>query len=85
MIDRWYINNFISNVIIHNIRHHCRDCLERDMADPPDLIDDFSEKTVISEGALEGRSMLFYFRKSSMRGPRSGRSSPRFLNKIICT
>jgi hypothetical protein len=55
------------------------------MADPPDLIEDFSENTVIYEGALEGRSILFYLRKSSIRGPRSGRSSPKFLNKTLLT
>jgi len=55
------------------------------MAEPPDFIDDFSEKTVISEGAREGKSILFSLRKSSISGPRSDKSSPRFLNKKIFT
>lgn len=55
------------------------------MADPPDLMDDFSENTVISDGALEGRSILFSLRKSSIRGPRSGKSSPKFLYQILNT
>ena len=63
--------------------HHLRDILdEREIAEPPDLtetepLDDIMS---ISLGALLGRSMLFSLRKSSIRGPRSGKSSPKFLN-----
>jgi hypothetical protein len=54
-----------------------------EMADPPDLIetDPFEESMSTELGALLGRSMLFSLRKSSIRGPRSGRSSPRFLDR----
>ena len=52
------------------------------MAEPPDLIEEALEESMSTElGALLGRSMLFSLRKSSMRGPKSGRSSPRFLNR----
>jgi hypothetical protein len=53
------------------------------MAEPPDLIEtEPLEESISTElGALLGRSILFSLRKSSIKGPRSGRSSPRFLNK----
>jgi hypothetical protein len=70
------------------INYHFLDIFEdREMADPPDLMetDPFEESMSTELGALLGRSILFSFRKSSIRGPRSGRSSPMFLNKIIST
>lgn len=52
------------------------------MAEPPDLIELPLEESMSTElGALLGSSMLLSLRKSSISGPRSGRSSPRFLNK----
>lgn len=55
---------------------------EREMADPPDLTetDPRDESISISDGAREGKSMPLSLRNSSMRGPRSGRSYPRFLS-----
>ena len=64
------------------IYYHFRDILEeREIADPPDFTetDPLEDIMSISLGALLGRSMLFSLRKSSIRGPRSGRSYPRFL------
>jgi len=60
---------------------------EREIADPPDLIDtDPLDDNMSTElGALLGISMLFYFKKSSINGPRSGKSSPKFLNSKINT
>ena len=56
------------------------------MADPPDLIElPFDDSISTELGALLGRSMLFYFKKSSIKGPRSGKSSPKFLNKLSNT
>jgi hypothetical protein len=54
---------------------------EREMAEPPERMEtDPLEESMSTElGALLGRSMLLSLRKSSRRGPRSGRSSPRFL------
>lgn len=54
-----------------------------EIADPPDFMETepFEESMSTELGALLGRSMLFSFRKSSIRGPRSGKSSPRFLDR----
>ena len=67
--------------------YHFLDILEDlEMAEPPDFIEPPLEESMSTElGALLGRSMLFYFRKSSIKGPRSGKSSPRFLNEEWCT
>ena len=53
-----------------------------EMAEPPDLMEtEPLEESMSTElGALLGRSMLFSLRKSSMSGPRSGKSSPKFLD-----
>ena len=63
--------------------NHFLDILDdREMAEPPDLIetDPFDESISTELGALLGRSILFSFKKSSIRGPKSGKSSPKFLN-----
>jgi len=54
---------------------------EREIAEPPDLTDiDPLEDIMSTElGALLGISILLSFRKSSINGPKSGRSSPKFL------
>lgn len=70
------------------INHHFLDIFEeRDMAEPPDLMETepFEESMSTELGALLGRSMLFSFKKSSISGPRSGRSSPMFLYKRLYT
>ena len=67
---------------------HLRDILEeREIADPLDLTETDPREDSISTSlsALLGMSMLFSLRKSSMRGPKSGRSSPRFLNRAKTT
>lgn len=71
------------SLLLITSNHHLLEFLEeRDIADPPDLaeIEPFDESMSISLGALLGRSMLFSLKKSSMSGPRSGKSSPKFLN-----
>ena len=64
--------------------NHFLDILDDlEMAEPPDLIetDPFDESISTELGALLGKSILFSFKKSSIKGPKSGKSSPRFLNR----
>lgn len=56
---------------------------DREIAEPPD----FTEKEPLEEsmstelGALLGKSTLFSFKNSSISGPKSGKSYPKFLYK----
>jgi hypothetical protein len=81
-----YNHNSIQATIIST--YHFLDIFEeRDIADPPDFIDIDPREDIISTelGALLGKSMLLSFIKSSMIGPKSGKSSPKFLNSIRLT
>ena len=62
----------------HNHFFDILDDLE--MAEPPET-DPFDESISTELGALLGKSILFSFKKSSIKGPKSGKSSPRFLNR----
>ena len=65
-----------------NHHSHLLDPFEAlEIALPPDLTETEPREDImsISLGALLGKSMLFSRRKSSIRGPRSGKSSPKFL------
>ena len=75
----------IHDFIINDNIYHLREPLdERDIAEllPPERTDTdpLEDKASISLGALLGKSIPFSRRKSSISGPRSGKSSPKFLN-----
>ncbi len=74
-------HNIFINQVTNQINHFLDILDDLEIADPPDFTetDPFDESMSTELGALLGRSILFYFKKSSIKGPKSGKSSPKFL------